>query len=107
MRTLVRPLLLAGLLIGAPAWAQLRIVSCEPEWASLAEALGGDDVKAESATTGLQDVHHIQARPSLIARVRRADLLICTGAGLEAGWLPILLRQAGNAKIQPGQPGFL
>lgn len=99
--------LLASLLLAAPAWAELRVVACEPEWAALARVIGGDDVTADAATTGLQDVHHIQARPSLIARVRRADLLVCTGAGLEQGWLPILLRQAGNAKVQPGQPGFL
>ena len=57
----------------APAWAQLRIFTCEPEWAALAMELGGDRVEAESAVTGLQDVHYIQARPSLIAKVRRAD----------------------------------
>ena len=54
-----------------------------------------------------QDVHYIQARPSLIAQVRRADLVFCTGADLEVGWLPVLLRQAGNAKVQPGQSGYL
>jgi zinc/manganese transport system substrate-binding protein len=53
----------------------------------------------------LQDPHHIQARPSLIARARKADLLVCTGAELETGWLPLLLRKAGNAGIQPGQSG--
>jgi zinc/manganese transport system substrate-binding protein len=91
----------------APAWAQLRIFTCEPEWAALATELGGDRVEAESAVTGFQDVHYIQARPSLIAKVRRADLMICTGADLEIGWLPLLLRQANNAAIQPGAPGFM
>ena len=57
------------------------------------------------ATTALQDPHQIQARPSLIARVRNADLVVCTGAELEVGWLPLLLQQSGNAKVQPGQPG--
>ena len=107
MKRMLQLLLLATVLLSVPAWAELRVVACEPEWAALASAIGGDDITADSATTGLQDVHHIQARPSLIARVRRADLLVCTGAGLEAGWLPVLLRQAGNAKVQPGQPGFL
>jgi len=88
------------------AHAELQIVTCESEWAALASELGGDNVSAESATTPFQDVHYIQARPSLIARVRRADLVICTGADLEVGWLPLLLRQAGNAAVQPGQPGF-
>jgi zinc/manganese transport system substrate-binding protein len=80
-------------------------LACEPEWAALARELGGDAVEVVAATTGLQDPHRIEARPSLIAKLRRADLLICTGADLEAGWLPQLLRQAGNAKVQPGQPG--
>jgi zinc/manganese transport system substrate-binding protein len=101
-------LLLLGLLLSAPAaWAEVRIVACEPEWAALAALIGGDRVTTDAATTGLQDVHYIQARPSLIAKVRRADLLVCTGAGLESGWLPILLRQSGNPHVQPGDTGFL
>jgi len=97
-------LLTAGFVTNA--WAKVNILSCEPEWAALATEIGGDEVKAASATTGLQDPHHIQARPSLIARARRADLLVCTGAELEIGWLPLLLRKAGNPKIQAGQPGY-
>ena len=89
-----------------PAQAELEVFACEPEWAALANELGGELVATESATTPQQDPHYIQARPSLIARVRRADLIICTGADLEAGWLPLLLRQGGNARVQPGQPGF-
>jgi zinc/manganese transport system substrate-binding protein len=58
------------------------------------------------ATNALQDPHRIQARPSLIARARNADLLACTGSELEIGWLPILLQQSGNPKIQPGRPGY-
>ena len=59
-----------------------------------------------SATTAQQDPHRIQARPSLIAKMRRADLLVCTGADLEAGWLPVLLHRAANPKVQPGKPGY-
>lgn len=88
-------------------WAQLNVVACEPEWGALAGELGGDKVAVYAATSGLQDPHNVQARPSLIARVRNADMLICTGAQLEIGWLPILLRQSGNEKIQPGAPGYL
>ena len=84
-----------------------RVLACEPEWAALAEELGGTMVTVYSATTGLQDPHRIEARPSLIARVRNADLLICTGLGIEEGWLPILLRESGNNRIQAGQPGYL
>ncbi len=87
--------------------AELKVFACEAEWAELAKQLGGDQVKVESATTGLQDVHYIQARPSLIARVRSADLVVCTGADLEASWLPLLLRKANNRNVLPGQPGFL
>lgn len=85
--------------------AALNVFACEPEWAALAQELGGDRLEIYSATTAQQDPHHIQARPSLIARTRKADLLVCTGAELEVGWLPLLLRRAGNPRIQPGQPG--
>jgi len=94
------------LLAVPPAQAGLRVFACEPEWKALVEALGGDAVEVFSATTALQDPHHIEARPSLIAKLRRADLLVCTGAGLEIGWLPQLLRSAGNGRVQPGQPGY-
>jgi zinc/manganese transport system substrate-binding protein len=85
--------------------ATINIFACEPEWAALAEEIGGDRLTVYSATTSMQDPHHIQARPSLIAKARRADLLVCSGAELEIGWLPLLLRKAGNASIQPGRPG--
>lgn len=95
-----------GALFLTPAQAALQVFTCEPEWAALVQELGGAQVAVASATTALQDPHHIEARPSLIARTRQADLLVCTGAGLEAGWLPLLLRTAGNPKVQPGQPGY-
>lgn len=106
MKKLIAVLLLV---LASPglAYAQLNVLACEAEWAELAREIGGDRVKVESATTGLQDVHYIQARPSLIARVRQADLVICTGADLEASWLPLLLRKANNRNVLPGQPGFL
>ena len=91
--------------LAAPAHAALRVFACEPEWAALAQELGGSLVDVSSATTALQDPHQIQARPSLISRMRNADLVVCTGAELEIGWLPVLLQQSGNAKVQPGQPG--
>jgi zinc/manganese transport system substrate-binding protein len=93
--------------LAQPALAQLKVLACEPEWAALTQELGGDKVSASSATTAMQDPHHIEARPSLIARARNADLVVCTGSDLEAGWIPVLLLQSGNAKIQPGMPGFL
>lgn len=105
----MKPLRLFACLVAAwPAFAQaaLNVFACEPEWGALATELGGDAVKVYTATTAFQDPHHVEARPSLIAQMRRADLAVCTGAELETGWLPVLLRQSGNAAIQPGQPGY-
>jgi zinc/manganese transport system substrate-binding protein len=82
----------------------LNVFSCEPEWAALIEELAGDNLEITEATTAFQDPHMLQARPSLIAGARNADLLICTGADLEIGWLPLLLRRSGNPAIQPGSP---
>ena len=92
-------------LLASPAHAALRVFACEPEWGALAQELGGSLVEVSVATSALQDPHQIQAKPSLIARTRNADLVVCTGAELEIGWLPVLLQQSGNAKVQPGQPG--
>lgn len=86
--------------------AALRAMACEPEWGALIQELAADKVSVYAATTALQDPHHIQARPSLIAAVRNADLLVCTGAELEVGWLPVMLRQSGNPNVQPGKPGY-
>jgi zinc/manganese transport system substrate-binding protein len=86
--------------------AALNVLACVPEWGSLVRELGGDKVNVHVATTALQDPHRVEARPSLIARARNADLLVCTGAQLEAGWVPLLQTQSGNAKIQAGQPGY-
>lgn len=96
--------LLSGIVV-SPADSAMRVLACEPEWGSLAKTLGGDLLEVSVATTALQDPHHIEARPGLIARARNADIVLCTGAELEIGWLPILLEKSGNAKIQPGQPG--
>jgi zinc/manganese transport system substrate-binding protein len=98
--------LLAVALVVPSAWADLDIFACEPEWAALAHELGGSTVTIFSATSALQDPHQIQARPSLIAKARRADLAVCTGAELEIGWMPMIQRQAGNPRIQSGQPSY-
>ncbi len=88
-----------------PAHAALKVLACEPEWGALATELGGNLVDVSVATSAMQDPHQIQAKPSLIARARNADLVVCTGAELEIGWLPVLLQQSGNARVQAGQPG--
>jgi len=107
MKALFRSLAIASLAAAlSPAHAALNILATVPEWGSLAEALGGGDVKVSVATSALQDPHHVEAKPSLIARARNADLVVATGAELEIGWLPLVLQQAGNPKVRPGQPGY-
>lgn len=90
-----------------PASAALNVLASVPEWAALAKEIGGERVSVSSATNALQDPHRVDAKPSLIARARSAQLVLATGAGLEVGWLPVVLRESGNAGIQPGQPGYL
>lgn len=101
-----RFLILLFALLALPVQAALEVFATGPEWEALAKEIGGERVNAWSATHGLQDVHRIEARPSLIARARRADLVIATGAELEVGWLPMVLRESGNAGIQPGKAGY-
>lgn len=103
MRFFLFPILLG---IALPVSAALNIFACTPEWGALATELGGDKVSVYAATTALQDPHRIEARPSLIARARSADLVVCNGAELEIGWLPLVQSQSGNPKIQGGQPGY-
>lgn len=88
------------------ARADLAVFATVPEWGALVQEIGGDKVKVYVATTALQDPHRIEARPSLLAQARRAQLLVAAGADLEAGWLPLVLRDSGNAAIQPGRPGY-
>lgn len=94
------------LLLGNHAHAALNVFACEPEWAALTQQLAGDQASIYTATGALQDPHRVEARPSLIAKARRANLLVCTGAELEAGWLPVVLRESGNSAIQPGNSGY-
>lgn len=93
-------------LMSLPAGAVVNVFATVPEWAALAREIGGDKVNVFAATTALQDPHRIEARPSLIARARSSQLVVATGADLEIGWLPVVLRESGNAAIQPGKPGY-
>lgn len=93
-----------ALFSASPANATINIFACEPEWGALAEEIGGDKVKVTNAITAHEDPHHVKAKPSLIAAIRNADVVICSGAGLEVGWLPILMQKSG-AGVQTGQPG--
>jgi zinc/manganese transport system substrate-binding protein len=105
---LLQSAVLAALLCLLPtlASAKVNVFACVPEWASLARELGGDKVSVYQATSARQDPHRIEARPSLVAQMRSADILVCMGADLEVGWLPVLLQSAGNRKVQRGSPGF-
>src|SRR5882672_3336948 len=108
MKTILRfALATISLVVALPAISALNVFACEPEWAGLAQELGGDKVSVFSATTAQQDPHRVEARPSLIARFRNADVLICSGSELEVGWLPLLFTQSGNDRIQPGSPGYI
>ena len=101
--------LFAVLLAGAaslPANAALKVLATTPDWGALTTELGGDKVNVYVATTALQDVHRVEAKPSLVARARSADLVVATGAELEVGWLPVLLQESGNPRVQSGQPGY-
>ena len=89
-----------------PAQAAFNVFATVPEWGALVSELGGDNVTVYVATNAMQDPHHIEAKPSLIARARNADLVVATGAELEIGWLPLVLQQAGNPKLRAGQPGY-
>ena len=98
--------LLAFLTMAQPAHAALKVLATTADWGALATELGGDKVNVYTATSALQDVHQVDARPSLVARARTADLVVANGAELEIGWLPVLLQESGNSRIQPGKPGY-
>ncbi len=106
MKNLLSTLLTIAMLAFAQHAAALDVFACEPEWGALMQEIGGDRVSIYVATNALQDPHQIQAKPSLLARARRANLVVCTGSELEIGWLPVVLRQSGNSAVQPDKPGY-
>lgn len=107
MKTIKISLFILLLITSNAIHAKLNIFACEPEWAALMKELTGDHGNVFSATTAFQDPHRIEARPSLIAKMRRADIVVCSGSELEVGWLPLLLRSSGNSKVQTNQPGYI
>ena len=98
--------LLAALTMTGSAHATVRILATTADWGALSKELGGDKVDVYTATNALQDVHRVDAKPSLVARARNAALVVANGAELEVGWLPVLLQESGNPKVQPGTPGY-
>jgi zinc/manganese transport system substrate-binding protein len=92
--------------LALPSQAAIRVLATTADWGALTKELGGDRVDVYTATSAMQDVHRVEAKPSLVARARTADLLVANGAELEIGWLPILQQESGNPKIQRGAPGY-
>ncbi len=105
MHILSKTSLALALLISSSVAQAQSIFACEPEWAALSRVLL-PNAKVISATHARQDPHHIEARPALIAHMRNADLAVCTGATLEAGWLPTLQQRSGNSRVQNGASGM-
>jgi len=106
MKNYLRLLVLLMLAVALPAQAALKVLATTPDWGALTTELGGERVNVYVATTALQDVHRVEAKPSLVARARSADLVVATGAELEVGWLPVLIQESGNSRIQPGAAGY-
>ncbi|HSC46679.1 MAG TPA: zinc ABC transporter substrate-binding protein [Gammaproteobacteria bacterium] len=107
MRFLKILFVVLALPLSAPAFADLNVFACEPHWSALLTEIGGSHVTVTTATGAYNNPHYIQAKPSLISSMRRADLVVCNGGEMEVGWLPVLMQQGAGEKVQPGQPGYL
>ena len=107
MRLLKILFLVPALLLSGPCFADLNVFSCEPHWTALVQEIGGSHASITTATSAYNNPHFIQAKPSLISAMRRADLVVCNGADLEVGWLPVLMQKGARDTVQPGQPGYL
>ncbi|HYL92280.1 MAG TPA: metal ABC transporter substrate-binding protein [Alphaproteobacteria bacterium] len=102
-------IMLAGALLLAPAAQakKLKVITTLTDLASLTQEVGGDKVEVEALAKGYQDPHFVDPKPSFLLKLRNADLLVSVGLELEIGWLPPLITQSGNARIQPGAQGYL
>jgi zinc/manganese transport system substrate-binding protein len=107
MRPLVRAAALAALLLPAAASAKMKVVATLPTLASFASEVGGDRVEVKALVRGFQDPHFVDAKPSLMVDLNKAELLVYVGLDLEIGWLPTLINGARNPRLQTGQPGNL
>src|SRR5205809_282035 len=109
--------LLLVIILGFAMWAvllppaaqakKLNVVTSTTDMAALTQEVGGDKISVESLAKGYQDPHFVEAKPSFLLKLRQADLLISVGLELEIGWLPPLITQSGNGRIQPGGNGYL
>jgi ABC-type Zn uptake system ZnuABC Zn-binding protein ZnuA len=106
--TFARTALLAMMVASASqAGAALNVVTTTEDLASLVREVGGDRVRVDPLARGYQDPHFVEAKPSFILKLNKADLLVLVGRELEVGWLPALINQSRNPKVQPGSPGYL
>ena len=97
-----------AILLSVPAEAKkLNVVTATTDMAALAQEVGGDRISVESIAKGYQDPHFVEAKPSFLLKLRQADLLIVVGLQLEIGWLPPLITQSGNGRVQVGANGYL
>jgi zinc/manganese transport system substrate-binding protein len=106
-RRLLISIVLLGAALAGPAEGKLRVVTTLQDFASLAQAVGGDRVETFAIAKGYQDPHFVDAKPSFIVKLSRADLLIVAGLELEIGYLPPLIDQSRNDAIHRGNPGYL
>src|SRR5438067_13599606 len=107
MKMIVAALAIAGLASPAFAQGKLNVVATTEDLASIGREIGGDRISIESIARGYQDPHFVEAKPSFILKLQKADLLIVVGRELEIGWLPPLITQSRNARIQAGAEGYL
>jgi ABC-type Zn uptake system ZnuABC Zn-binding protein ZnuA len=105
----ILPLLASAALAAVPARAAgpLNVMTTTEDLTAIAREVGGDKIQVESMARGYQDPHFVEAKPSFVLKLNKADLLIAVGRELEIGWLPPLVNQARNAKLQPGGAGYL
>ena len=106
-RTMIALLALALLAAPLASAKKLNVVTSTTDLAALAQEVGGDRINVESIAKGYQDPHFVEAKPSFLLKLRQADLLISVGLELEIGWLPPLITQCGNPRVQVGAPGYL
>lgn len=102
--------LCAVVLVFLPAGAEakkLNVITATTDMAALVQEVGGDHINVESLAKGYQDPHFVEPKPSFLLKLRQADLLIVVGLQLEIGWLPPLITQSGNPRIQVSAPGYL
>lgn len=104
---IVTALIAACMSAGTSAAAPVRVVTTTEDLAAIVREVGGDKVTVESIARGKQDPHFVEPKPSFILKLNKADLLVVVGRELEVAWLPPLITQSRNAKIQPGSPGYL